>query len=124
MAVVNIFETDPIVERLVIVDASAVEEQQIYNKTGEIMELTFVKDEVRGNRTVLVPDDTVPLGQILPGGSLTVTAQQINNAIAAGNHGDIFRVSKREGQLSTVPKAHIVIGGVTQPGRAKAKAKK
>ena len=123
MAVVNIYETSPIVERLVIVDASAVEEQQIYNKTGGVMELTFVKDEVRGGRTTLVPDDTVPLGTIAPGGDYTVTAQQINDAIAAGNHADIFVFSRREIVDNTIPKNHVVIGGVTQPGK-KAKTKK
>jgi len=124
MATVNIYETSPVVERLVIVDASSVEEQVIYNKTGEIMELTFVKDEVRGGRTTLVPDDTVALDRILPGGSYTVTVQQINDAIAAGNHADIFKISKRENQISTVPKGHVVIGGITQPGGAKTKSKK
>ena len=34
MAVVNIYEVAPIVERLVIVDPSAVEDQVIYNKTS------------------------------------------------------------------------------------------
>jgi len=123
MAVVNIYETAPIVERLIIVDASAVEEQVIYNKTGNTYELTFVKDDVQGGTTRLVPDDTVPLETILPGGSYTVTAQQINDAITAGNHSDIYVYSRREHEISTIPKPSIVIGGVTQPG-AKKKAKK
>jgi len=123
MAVVNIYETTPTVERLIIVDASSVEEQSIYNKTGEVMELTFVADKVEGGRTVLVPDDTVPLETIHPGGNYTVTAQQINDAIAAGNHSDIYVFSTREIGISTVPKRSVVIGGVTQPGR-KSKAKK
>jgi hypothetical protein len=121
MAVVNIYETAALMERLVIVDASAIEDQEIYNKTGEVMELTFVKDVVRGNKTVLEADDTVPLGDILPGGSLTVTAQQITDAIAAGNHGDIFTYSKREITISTINDKHIVIGGITQPGKSKKK---
>jgi hypothetical protein len=123
MAVVNIYEVAPVVERLIIVDAAAVADQEIYNKTGNTYELTFVKDEVQGGTTHLVPDDTVPLGTILPGGSYTVTTQQINDAIAAGNHSDIYTFSRREQEVSSIPRASIVVGGVTQPGR-KAKAKK
>ncbi len=124
MAVVNIYETAPTVERLIIVDASNVVEQEIYNKTGNTYELTFVKDEVNGRTTHLVPDDTVPLETIAPGGNYTVTVQQINDAIAAGNHSDIYVFSKREHNISSIPKPSIVVGGVTQPGKAKAKDKK
>jgi len=123
MATVNIYETAPTVERLIIVDAASVEEQIIYNKTGNTYELTFVKDEVNGRTTHLVADDTVPLEVIAPGGNLTVTAQQINDAIAAGGHSDIYVLSRREHNISSIPKPSIVIGGVTQPGKSKAKAK-
>ena len=122
MAVVNIYETNPTIERLVIVDPANVEDQNIYNKTGEVFELTFAKDTVLGGRTILEADDTIPLGVIRPGESYTVTAQQINDAIAAGNHSDIFLVSKKGIADGTIPARHVVIGGITQPGR-KTKAK-
>ena len=121
MAVVNVYEVTPLIERLLIIDPTAVEDQNIYNKTGEIMDLTFVKDYVSGGRTILVPDNTVPLGSIRPGGNLTVTAQQINDAIAAGNHSDIYIFSKREGEITSIPKKSVVVGGVTQPGAKKKK---
>ncbi len=123
MALVSIKEIDPTLERLVIVDASNVVEQNINNETGQIMELTFVKDVTVGNRTVLTADGTVPIPDCRPGGAVVVTVQMINDAIAAGGHSDIYLVSKRENQISTVPKLNITVGGVTQPGKAKGKSK-
>ena len=119
MAVVNIFEMPANLDRLVIVDAAAVVDQEIYNKTGGVLELTFAKDDVRGGRTVLVPDNTVPLPVIEPGGSYTVTAQQINDAIAAGNHADIFIFSRDRMADTTTSSRHVVVGGVTQPAKTK-----
>jgi hypothetical protein len=124
MALVTISEIDPTLERLVIVDPTNVVEQNISNNSSQTLQLTFVKDFVRGKVNVLVADDTVPIPECKPGEDVVVTEQMINDAIAAGNHSDIYVLSKRENITTSVPRLNITVAGQTQPDKKSGKKSK
>jgi len=122
MATVNVFELDSKLKLLRIVDPTAVEDQIITNKTTGVLDLTFTKDTVKGKSHVITADDTVPLPTLMPGEQYTVTAQEINDAIAAGDHSDIYIIDRKTTVDSTGNGITVIVGGQTQPTK-KSKAK-
>lgn len=123
MALLKLYEADPKLDLLQIVDPTNIVDINIQNKTGEILNLTFVKDKISGKTTRLVADDTIPLDPVYPGETVTVTAQQINDAIAAGDHSDIYFMQYRDEIVSTVPKIVKVYAGQTTPVSKSKKSK-
>ena len=115
MAYNKVYETDPKIEIFLITDPANIVDENIENKTSKTLELTFVKDSVKGTATTLVPDDTVPIPTVAPGETITVTAAMQNDAIAAGDHSDIYISATREVAVSTVPAIAVIRGGQTQP---------
>ena len=80
-------------KRFAVVDPTAIESQEVINKTGAPLRLTFVKDVVLGDGyEVIEADDTVKIPVIKAGETYTITAQMIQDALAAGGHTDIYEV--------------------------------
>ena len=88
---------DATIRLFAVVDPTAIESQEIINKSGSPLRLTFVKDIVNGDGyEVTGPDDTVVIPEIKAGETYTITAQMITDALAAGNHSDIYEFSPVE----------------------------
>ena len=85
------------------VDPAAIESQEVINRTGYPLRLTFVKDVVFKTDAYecLVADDTVKIPVIKPGETYVITAQMINDALAAGGHTDIYEISAEDFTDST-----------------------
>jgi hypothetical protein len=122
MALLTVKEVTPTLELFHVVDPTNIVDVTINNRTGEVFELTFVKDVQQGDVIKLSADDTVAIPMIRPGEDFTITAQMFNDALAAGNHTDVYRKSKRENQISTAPKFNYVYAGQTVNPSKKAKA--
>jgi hypothetical protein len=91
------------------VDPAAIESQEIVNYTGYPLRLTFVKDVVykTGSYECLEPDNTVPIPEIKAGETYEITAQMISDALAAGNHTDIYEVSAEDFADSTTAENYL-----------------
>jgi hypothetical protein len=124
MALLTIKEVTPTIELFHVVDPASIVDVEVNNNTGEVFELTFVKDVSKGGDVITIsPDDTVAISNVNPGDSFTITAQMFTDALAAGNHTDVYRKSKRENQISTAPKFNYVYAGQTVNPSKKSKAK-
>jgi hypothetical protein len=91
------------------VDPAAIESQEVINYTGYTLRLTFVKDVVykAGSYEALEPDNTIPIPVIKPGETYEITAQMITDALAAGNHTDVYEISPEEFADSTTASLYL-----------------
>jgi hypothetical protein len=102
MAQHTVRELSTTLQLFAVVDPAAIESQEFVNKSGGKLQLTFVKDQVlTSGREVVVADNAVPIPEIAIGETYTVTAQMIQDALAAGDHTDIYLISEERQTDST-----------------------
>jgi len=102
MAQHTVRELGTTLQLFAVVDPNGIESQEFINKSGGKLNLTFVKDQVLSTgREVVVADNTVPIPEIAIGETYTVTTQMINDALAAGDHTDIYLISEEKQTDST-----------------------
>jgi hypothetical protein len=124
MAYTSVKEVDSKIELFLSTDPANLVDETISNNTGHDLYFTFVKEIQRGKKVVIVADTTVPIPVCRMGEDITITAQMQQDALNAGNHSDIYIVSKRENLISSIPKYSKVRGGQTVPRKNKAKTTK
>jgi hypothetical protein len=118
MAFTTVKEVDNKIELFIQTDPTALEDEEISNNTGGLLELVFITEVTYGKKIVLVINDNFPVMVVNPGKNLTITAAEQQAALDDGNHSDIYIMS-RKGILDNTPNDYNKVRGGIQLPRAK-----